>query len=439
MTRSAGRGLLFTLLLAAGCGSPPAAPPPLPASLYGEVATAVEQARETVVRTPRSAAAWGELAMLFDAHDQLPEAQQCYRQARELDASDPRWPYLLACLLAGSDPAAAEPLFRTAAKNSTQPEPNLRLAAMLRDRGQPEEAAKILRIEAAAEPSVARIHYELARCLEQTSLLEEAIEEALLATRLAPQHRSVRELAAELLSRSGRLEEARLQADVARRLPRETAGWPDPWREAVRSLRRDPHWQASSLAMAATAGQIPAGEALAALAGLASTHPDDWTIAGEFAQLLMMAGDYNAAIEAASTALALHPEAVGLWKIRGTSHLLAEHWQAAEADLAQAVDRKPDDAAAWNDLAFVQEQLGRDAAVASLETAIRLEPLDVDKRVRLIELLTERGQFDDATRAIDTMEAIAGDVPAAAQLREAIAAAATATSPEPILPDDDRE
>ena len=87
----------------------------------------------------------------------------------------------------------------------------------------------------------------------------------------------------------------------------------------------------------------------------------------------------------------------------------------------------------------MQEQLGRDAAVASLETAIRLEPLDVDKRVRLIELLTERGQFDDATRAIDTMEAIAGDVPAAAQLREAIAAAATATSPEPILPDDDRE
>ena len=439
MTRSAGRGLLFTLLLAAGCGSPPAAPPPLPTSLYGEVATAVEQARETVVRTPRSAAAWGELAMLFDAHDQLPEAQQCYRQAMELDASDPRWPYLLACLLAGSDPAAAEPLFRTAAKNSPQPEPNLRLAAMLRDRGQPEEAAKILRIEAAAEPSVARIHYELARCLEQTSLLEEAIEEALLATRLAPQHRSVRELAAELLSRSGRLEEARMEADLARRLPRETAGWPDPWREAVRSLRRDPHWQASSLAMAATAGQIPAGEALAALAGLASTHPDDWTIAGEFAQLLLMAGDYNAAIEAASTALALHPQAVGLWKIRGTRHLLAEHWEAAEADLSQAVDRKPDDAAAWNDLAFVQEQLGRDAAVASLKTAIRLEPLDVDKRIRLIELLIERRQFDDATREVDTMEAIAGDVPAAAQLREAIAAAATATSPEPILPDDDRE
>lgn len=440
MTRSVTRRLLFTLsLLAAGCGSPPAAPPPLPASLYGEVATAVEQARETVVRTPRSAAAWGELAMLFDAHDQLPEAQRCYRQAMELDASDPRWPYLLASLLAGSDPATAEPLFRAAAQNSSQPEPNLRLAAMLRDRGLPEEAAKILRIEAAAEPSVARIHYELARCLEQTGLLEEALEEALLATRLAPQHRSVRELAAELLSRSGRLEEARLQADLARRLPRETAGWPDPLREAVRRLRRDPHWQASSLAMAATAGQMPAGEALAALAELASTHPDDWTIAGEFAQLLLMAGDYNAAIEAASTALAVHPEAVGLWKIRGTSHLLAEHWEAAEADLSQAVDRKPDDAAAWNDLAFVQEQLGRDAAVTSLQTAIRLEPLDVDKRIRLIELLIERQQFDDATREVDTMEAIAGDVAAAAQLRAALAAAATATSPEPILPADDRE
>jgi len=249
----------------------------------------------------------------------------------------------------------------------------------------------------------------------------------------------VRELAAELLSRAGRLDDARSEADLARRLPRETAGWPDPWREQVRSLRRDPHWQASSIAMAATAGRMPPGEALTALASLASTHPDDWTIAGEFAQLLVMAGEHTAAIEAASTALDLHPDAVGLWKIRGTAHLLAEHWQDAEADLTQAVTLKPDDAAAWNDLAFVQEQLGRDAAVASLETAIRLEPLDIDKQARLVQLLADRQQFAEATRALDTMEAIAEDQPVVAKLRAAVAAAEDAASSQSTPPIEDSE
>jgi Flp pilus assembly protein TadD len=433
MTFAARIGLVGIAILLGGCGSPPPEPPQLPAALYGEVAAAVRQAREAVVRSPRSAEVWGELAMLLDAHDQTAEAVDCYGQAMQLDETDPRWPYLLANLLAGSDPAQAEQLFRAAVKNSSQPEPGLRLAAMLRDRGAPGEAVEVLRIEAAADPEVARIHYELARCLDQAGRLDEAIEAAMRAARLAPQHRSVRELAAELLARDGRLEEARQEADLARRLPSETAGWPDPWREAVRSLRRDPHWQASSIAMAATAGRMPAGEALSTLAALASEHPDDWTIAGEFAQLLLMAGEHQAAIEAASTALDLHPDAVGLWKIRGAAELLTENWASAEADLLQAVALKPDDAAAWNDLAFVQEQLGRDAAVASLETAIRLEPLDIDKRVRLVELLTDRRLFAEASRELDTIASMAGELPVVAELRKAVAAAA---SPEPLLPAD---
>lgn len=439
MTSAARAGLVGLTILICGCNSPPPPPPQLPKALYGEVATAAAEARKAVVRSPRSADAWGELAMLMDAHDQVAEAATCYRQAMQLDEADPRWPYLLAGLLVGKDPGEAEQLFRRAVKTSSQPEPGLRLAALLRDRGEPAEAVEILRIESAADPNVARVHYELARCLDQAGQLNAAIEEAHLAARLAPQHRSVRELAAELLSRAGRLDEARSEADLARRLPRETAGWPDPWREQVRSLRRDPHWQASSIAMAATAGRMPPGEALAALATLASTHPDDWTIAGEFAQLLVMAGEHTAAIEAASTALDLHPDAVGLWKIRGTAHLLAEHWQDAEADLTQAIKLKPDDAAAWNDLAFVQEQLGRDAAVASLETAIRLEPLDTDKQARLVQLLADRQQFAEATRALDTMEEIAEDQPVVAELRAAVAAAEEAASSQSTPPIEDSE
>jgi len=134
----------------------------------------------------------------------------------------------------------------------------------------------------------------------------------------------------------------------------------------------------------------------------------------------LVAGEYEAAVQAASTALDLHPDAVGLWKIRGTASLLSEQWLDAESDLGEAIRLKPDDAAAWSDLAFVQEQLGRDDAVATLETAIRLEPLDVEKRVRLIELLIDRRQFDNALRAVDQLTAIAPDHPAAERLRATV-------------------
>lgn len=412
-----------------GCGSPPVPPPAVPDGLYDDVSRSLDDARQDVLRQPEDADAWGTLAMLFDAHDLVEESEACYRQAMARAAADPRWPYLLANLVVATHPGEAEALLRQAMKVSSQPEPGVRLAALLRDGGDTAEAATILHLEAAADPNMPRIHYELARCLEQAGDLNGAIDEVSLAARLAPTHRSVRELAAALLYRAGRLEEGRREATIALRLPRETAGWPDPWREAVRSLRRDPHWQASTLAMAATAGRIEPNEALAKLASLASAYPDDWTIGGEFAQLLLRAGALDDAIQAATTALGLHPEAVGLWKIRGTAHLLSEHWEEAEADLLHAVAIKPDDMPAWNDLSFVQEQLGRDAAVDSLETAIRLAPLDIDNRIRLIELFTDRRQFEQATRAIDAMATIAPEHPAIAELRSSVAAAAGASEP----------
>lgn len=429
--RSSLRLLVLSLVLV-GCGRPPTPPPPVPADLYDDVSSSLAHSRQEVIDAPRSAAAWGDLAMLFDAHDLTLEAEACYRQAMALDGEDGRWPYLLGTLLVTADPSEAETLFRQASHHSNRAEPGIRLAALLRDRGRAAEAVEVLRVEAAADPQMARIHYELARCLEQATNTSEAVEEAATAARLASRHRSVREYAAELLSRVGRLDEAREEAAAAMRLPRESAGWPDPWREAVRSLRRDPHWQASSLALAATSGQLPAGEALTTLAGLATAHPDDWTIAGEFAQLLLVAGELDAARQAATKALERHPEAVGLWKIRGTAALLGEDWQSAESDLSQALILKPDDAAACNDLAFVQAQLGRDAAVATLETAIRLEPLDIEKRTRLIELLLERGLPTAAERAVDELAAVAGDHPAVAQLRAAVTeATAEASSAHP--------
>src|SRR5205823_6498129 len=53
-------------------------PPPTPAEAAPEVRQAVEEARQAVLRAPRSGDAWGRLGMLLTAHDYFVQADACY-------------------------------------------------------------------------------------------------------------------------------------------------------------------------------------------------------------------------------------------------------------------------------------------------------------------------------------------------------------------------
>ncbi len=84
--------------------------PPLPTTMPSEqrVADLISEARDAVGARPRSAATWGRLGMVFDAHDYLEEAVDCYRQAHHLDRRDFRWPYHLGVLLSRQAAASIE-------------------------------------------------------------------------------------------------------------------------------------------------------------------------------------------------------------------------------------------------------------------------------------------------------------------------------------------
>jgi tetratricopeptide (TPR) repeat protein len=65
-----------------------------------QVATKIKTLEEDVTKNPKSAAAWGRLAMNLDVHDFTNESFPIYKQAATLDPSDFRWPYFISMLLA---------------------------------------------------------------------------------------------------------------------------------------------------------------------------------------------------------------------------------------------------------------------------------------------------------------------------------------------------
>jgi tetratricopeptide (TPR) repeat protein len=120
-----------------------------------QIAGAVQAARNAVTQSPRSAAAWGELAMVLHGNGLEQSADACYAVAADLDTRNPAWPYLRAYMHQGGPggPEIAIPLYERAASLSP---PNsiarVRLAEMLLAQGRLDDAAQEFDKVLAANP-----------------------------------------------------------------------------------------------------------------------------------------------------------------------------------------------------------------------------------------------------------------------------------------------
>lgn len=146
----------------------PASPSPPPIDFAGidpEVAAFLQEARDAVVRAPRSAESWGFLGRSLHAHNYLPEALVCYAEAERLDPASADWPFLRAEILAaGPEPAEAIPSLRSAiARDGGNPLPRLRLGEILLDQGDADEAAEQFRAVLDFDPGEPRAHLRLAQ------------------------------------------------------------------------------------------------------------------------------------------------------------------------------------------------------------------------------------------------------------------------------------
>jgi tetratricopeptide (TPR) repeat protein len=186
-----GRSLLVVLVLA-GMGLATAAgwyvwrrltapePPDVPVAADDPVlAEAVEAARQKVRQEPYAAAAWGQLGKLLRGSGFKEQAAVCFAQAEKFDPNEVRWPYLRGEALLPGDPDAALPHLRRAAELANRGEadsvaPWLRLAEVLLEKRENEEAEKNFRRALDAEASNPAIHLGLGLLAQERGHLEES-------------------------------------------------------------------------------------------------------------------------------------------------------------------------------------------------------------------------------------------------------------------------
>jgi tetratricopeptide (TPR) repeat protein len=198
-----------------------------------EVHAALEKAQKQVKANPRSAAAWGNLAMTLQANGYGVEANPFFAEAQRLDPGDGRWPYFRALAAISEDSEAALPFLRLAAagrlpEKGQESAVQLRLAEALLERQEFEEAEELFQEEWQKHPGDPRAGFGLGLIALDRGQ-PDAAEKYLTAARKSPTacKQATAQLAA-LARRRGDLDAAaRLEQEFAT-LPNEAPPWPDP-------------------------------------------------------------------------------------------------------------------------------------------------------------------------------------------------------------------
>jgi tetratricopeptide (TPR) repeat protein len=243
-------GVAVVVFLTAGAAGswwawhrPAAVEPPMPQISDPEIRLVVEKARQGVVDKPNSAAAWGRLGMMLEAHLFEPEADRCFAEAARLDPRDVRWPYFRFLCTPKAQPEKALAFLRQAnacsAANEYESAVNFRLAEALLEQQQYDEAEQRFRREMSrgSNQEKLRAAYGLgliAMARGNTS----AAEEFLKIARESPYARraALAQLAALARARGDNLAAAAMTRESAPR-PGDESTWPDPIFQAMANMQ----------------------------------------------------------------------------------------------------------------------------------------------------------------------------------------------------------
>jgi tetratricopeptide (TPR) repeat protein len=354
-----------------------------------EIVEAVTKARADVVSKPSSEVAWGTLAMVLHAHGFYDQAFVCYGVAFELDAKDPRWPYLQGkILLRGDDPFAAIPYFEKAAELT--PADSLataRLGELLMTQGRYDEATA--RYERVLKENSNAAYAQLG--LAQAAMNRQQFKEALGYAEPLVNHPIFRKRASAVRIVAYQRLGDQAAADAERQrlltLP-EDAPWPDAAMEQVDRFHVGLNARLKTVSQLAQHGQLDAAVTL--LKSTVAAYPKSHTAWGFLGKGLGDTKDYAGAEDAFQKAIALAP-----------SIDKAEHWfyvgvyrqeqrkfkEAAEAYRA-TVELRPQDAAAHFGLGECLEESGdRKGAADAFREALRHRPDMAKARERLEKLM----------------------------------------------------
>jgi Flp pilus assembly protein TadD len=117
--------------------------------------------------------------------------------------------------------------------------------------------------------------------------------------------------------------------------------------------------------------------------------------------LLNMLGQREGALAAYRDSLAADPNHAETLRTLGWLEAQQERWTEAEAWLARAVEREPDDAPTWFNLAYARDKGGMDdAAIVAFQRATELNPKNDRAWYGLGMLHARHGRHADAAAAL---------------------------------------
>ena len=404
-------------------GARAAEPPEIPADVSDPpIWKVIAAKRAAVIADPRSATAWGELGMAFDAHERWDQSQVCYERAMELAPSDSRWPFLIAEQLnwrRKADPNKEEAVrFYRIATERTSPTrthstaATLSLADLLTELGRPEEAEPLYQRAYDSDPGNPWAAYRKAGLLADRGWSDDAIRiyQTLVRTPHAQKKSAI--ALAELYRRLGKETDADQYERAAGLLPPDPA-WPNPFADPVADLRRGKAMLTDTYFAQERAHDVDG--VLATATTLADQYPSV-----ESQMLLLRAlvntGDFAAAVAVADDVLRVEPRAVTAHSFLGLARLgLADRAEAegrkADADrlLAQAAEAlgesvrlKPDYAPGHIYHAKALLRLGRlPEAEKAARAGVAARPEEWEAHLMLADVLAAAGRKPEAVTAAE--------------------------------------
>ena len=347
-----------------------------------EVARVIQRATDEVRAKPRDAGAWGKLGMLLLAHDFDTESRAVFHRAAELDPADYRWPYLEGLTRVLYEPEAGLERLRRAAElaPANRPEPRLRVAELLLERGDLAGAASL----AERAPGVGRAELVLARVAAARgdwaavlSRTDRCASDALCARESAL-------LRGRAFAARGESERADAEFRAAAAL-REPPAWPDPVVADVESLRGGTAAQLAFAAELIDQGRAP--EAVPVIEGVVARAPNSPEPTLLLGRALIRAGNAVAARQVLESYALRFPASVEGWFSLGVARFQTGAVPEAVEAFRQTIRLKSDHALAHFNLGLCHRKLGdKGAAKAAFEEALRCRPDHQPSRDALAEL-----------------------------------------------------
>ena len=181
-----------------------------------------------------------------------------------------------------------------------------------------------------------------------------------------------------------------------------------------------------------TAGGPSASPAVRAACQSADADPGNYLAQMDAAAALYRAGNFAGALDYAQRARHLRPDSVDALLAVGVSQAELEQYDAAAKTLAQAVERRPDDADIRTELAYVHlRRKDFRAALAEAERAHRLAAHAERTLEIIVQSALALGDKDRAKAALDRLAAVNPGNPRLAELARALAAATPTAKGKP--------